>query len=80
MHVGVADELTEVPHPCDGLCGVTIDEHVLEEPRSRFGPGSAGKPKPTVIEGRPGTQSRAAADSMAVKANRFEEGAVAGLQ
>jgi hypothetical protein len=79
VHVGIPDQLTEVPQPVDGLSGVSINESTFEKPCGPFGPGPSGKSKPTVVESRPGAQRRAAAAAMAVEANRFEEGAVSSL-
>src|ERR1700721_699662 len=62
------------------MCGVAINEPTFGKPYSPFGPRPPGKSKPTVVESRPGAQRRAAGAPMAVKANRFEEGAVFRLQ
>ena len=80
MHVCVTDQLTEVPQPCDGTCGILLDELAFQKSRGSFRPWPAGESKPAVVDSCPGTQRGAAAQSMAIKANRFEEGAVSTLK
>ena len=53
VHVGVGNQLTEMPQACDGPGGVSIDEPAFEKLRSPFGPRPAGKSKPAVVERRP---------------------------